>query len=65
MKRFVLYHIRWQGSTPILWLVTLIVAYLLRDALAPWAVFLAGAIAANLIGATIFFPVDRAIMRSR
>ncbi|MCM8763562.1 MAG: hypothetical protein NC927_00515 [Candidatus Omnitrophica bacterium] len=53
LKRFILYLIRWQLSTPILWLVV-------RN-LGPgiWATVLA-----NLIGGSIFFWVDRFIFTS-
>lgn len=52
--RFILYALRWQLSTPILWPV---VRYLGSDL---WAVALA-----NLIGASIFFWVDRFIFSAR
>jgi len=54
MKRFLLYLIRWQLSTPILWLV-------LRNLGAGlWQTVMA-----NLIGGSIFFWVDRFIFTSR
>jgi len=54
MKRFVLYLIRWQLSTPILWLVVRQLG----------ASFYA-TIIANLIGAAIFFWVDKFIFTSK
>lgn len=53
MKRFVLYLVRWQLSTPILWLVV--------KNMGPgiWATVIA-----NLIGGAIFFWVDRFIFTS-
>lgn len=53
MKRFILYLLRWQLSTPILWLVL----QLLGVGIWP-------AILANLIGAVIFFWVDKFIFTS-
>jgi hypothetical protein len=52
-RRFMLYLVRWQLSTPILWLVvrSLGVGF--------WSTVLA-----NLIGGTIFFWVDRFIFTS-
>ena len=52
MRRLLLYIIRWQLSTPILYVC---MARLPFDPLFKTVV-------ANLIGALIFFPVDRAIM---
>ena len=54
MKRFVLYLLRWQLSTPILWLV-------IRNLGAG----LGTTVIANLIGASIFFWVDRFIFTSK
>ena len=54
MKRFTLYLIRWQLSTPILWLV-----------LKNLGVGLWQTIIANLIGASIFFWVDKFIFTSK
>lgn len=54
MTRFVLYAVRWQCSTPILWGV-----------LALLGVGLLQTITANLIGAGIFFFVDRVIFGVR
>ncbi len=53
MKRFVLYLIRWQLSTPILWLVV-----------KQLGTSLYATIIANLIGGVIFFWVDRFIFTS-
>jgi len=55
MKRFVLYLLRWQLSTPILAMVIAWLAYL-----GEWK----AAAIANLIGGTIFFWVDRWIFKS-
>ncbi len=53
MKRFVLYMVRWQLSTPILWFVV-------RNLGAGfWST-----VVANLIGGAIFFWVDRFIFTS-
>ena len=54
MKRFVLYIIRWQLSTPILAVITAYFA---------WAGYWVAAAVANLIGACIFFWVDRWIFK--
>lgn len=54
MKRFILYLIRWQLSTPILWLVVRNLGAGL------WQT-----IVANLIGGGIFFWVDRFIFTSK
>jgi hypothetical protein len=53
MKRFIAYLIRWQLSTPILWLVVRQLGAGL------WQT-----IVANLIGGTIFFWVDKFIFTS-
>jgi hypothetical protein len=53
MKRFVLYLIRWQLSTPILWIVV-----------RKMGASLTSTIIANLIGGAIFFWVDRFIFTS-
>ena len=53
IKRFVLYLVRWQLSTPILWLVV-------RNL----GVGIWSTIIANLIGGAIFFWVDRFIFTS-
>ena len=50
MKRFILYCLRWQLSTPILAAVTAKLA---------WAGYLTAAVVANLIGAMVFFLIDR------
>ena len=52
--QFVIYLLRWQMSTPILWIV---VSYL--------GAGLGATIAANLIGGAIFFWVDRVIFGGR
>ena len=54
MKRFTLYLIRWQLSTPILWLV------LKNLGAGLWQTIIA-----NLIGASIFFWVDKFIFTSK
>ena len=54
MKRFLLYILRWQLSTPILALVTGWLA---------WMGYWYAAAVANLIGACIFFWVDRWIFK--
>ena len=54
MKRFILYLVRWQLSTPILWLV---IRHL--------GAGLTTTIIANLIGGGIFFWVDRFIFTSK
>ncbi len=56
MKKFILYLIRWQLSTPIL---AVVVAYLTH--LGEWW----AAAIANLIGGTIFFWVDKWIFREK
>ncbi len=53
MKRFLLYLVRWQLSTPILWLVVKNMGAGL------WAT-----VVANLIGGAIFFWVDKFIFTS-
>ena len=55
-RRFLLYALRWQLSTPILALVLS-----LLSTLNPW---LAAAMA-NLLGSIIFFGVDRWIFKER
>lgn len=52
VKRFSLYLLRWQLSTPILWGVL----YLLGQGLVP-------TIIANLVGGCLFFYVDRRILQ--
>ena len=54
IKRFILYLIRWQLSTPILWLV-------IRNLV----VGVYSTILANLIGGSIFFWVDKFIFTSK
>ncbi|MBL7132186.1 MAG: hypothetical protein ISS45_12440 [Candidatus Omnitrophica bacterium] len=54
IRRFVLYLIRWQLSTPILWLVV-------RNL----GVGIGSTIIANLIGGSIFFWVDKFIFTSK
>lgn len=54
MRRFILYLVRWQLSTPILWLVVRNLGAGL------WQT-----IVANLIGGAIFFWVDRFIFTSK
>lgn len=54
MKKFILYLIRWQLSTPIL----AIIVYLITDKII-------ATIVANLIGGMIFFWVDKFIFTSK
>ena len=54
MKKFLLYLLRWQLSTPILALVL----FFMKD----WNYFIA-TIVANLIGGIIFFWVDKMIFK--
>ncbi len=54
MLKFLLYVTRWQLSTPILWIV---VSHL--------GTSLEATVIANLIGASIFFWVDKVIFRAR
>jgi len=54
MKRFTLYLLRWQLSTPILWLV------IRNFGVGVWPTILA-----NFIGGAIFFWVDRFIFTSK
>jgi hypothetical protein len=54
MKKFLLYLLRWQLSTPILWL-----------AVREMGASITSTIAANLIGGCIFFWVDRFIFTSK
>ena len=54
MRRFVLYLVRWQLSTPILWLVV-------RNLGAS----MGATVIANLIGGAIFFWIDRFIFTSK
>ena len=54
IRRFILYLFRWQLSTPILWLVV-------RNL----GVGISSTVIANLIGASIFFWVDRFIFTSK
>jgi len=54
MKRFSLYLLRWQLSTPILWFVVS------KLGVGIWATVIA-----NLVGGMIFFWVDRFIFTSR
>lgn len=50
MKKFLLYLLRWEASTPVLALCTFLLAARLGDI---WAAFVA-----NAIGACIFYAVD-------
>jgi len=54
MKKFILYLIRWQLSTPILWLVVK------QLGTSVWSTIIA-----NLIGGAIFFWVDQFIFTSK
>jgi hypothetical protein len=56
MKKFFLYQFRWQLSTPILAIVVQNTAHL---------GFWTSAVIANIIGASIFFWVDRWIFRNK
>ena len=56
LKKYALYLIRWQLSTPILAVVVAYFAYL-----GEWA----SAALANLIGGLIFYHVDRLIFRDK
>lgn len=53
MRRFILYLLRWQLSTPILWL-----------AVRKLGAGLSSTVIANLIGGAIFFWIDRFIFTS-
>lgn len=55
MIRFILYLIRWQLSTPILWGVLKVML--------PYTEELIATIIANLIGGCIFFWIDKWIFR--
>lgn len=55
MKKFLLYLLRWEASTPVLALCTFLLAARLGDI---WAAFVA-----NAIGACIFYAVDRRIFK--
>lgn len=54
VKKFIIYIFRWQLSTPILWLVV-----------HRLGVGIASTVIANLIGASIFFWVDRFIFKAK
>ncbi|MCM8792286.1 MAG: hypothetical protein NC826_03965 [Candidatus Omnitrophica bacterium] len=54
LRRFILYLIRWQLSTPVLWLVV-----------RKLGVGISSTIIANLIGGTIFFWIDKFIFTSK
>ena len=56
MKKFLLYLLRWQLSTPILALVL----FFMKD----WNYFIA-TIVANLIGGIIFFWIDKMIFKEK
>ena len=56
MSKLIFYILRWQLSTPILYLVMANVPYLGT---------LGKTILANLIGALIFFPVDELIFKKK
>ena len=55
--RFILYLLRWQLSTPILYLVLRIML--------PYTSELFATIVANLIGGCVFYFVDREIFRKK
>lgn len=54
MLKFLLYVMRWQLSTPILWVVV-----------SQLGTSLEATVIANLVGASIFFWVDKVIFRGR
>ena len=56
MKKFLLYLLRWQLSTPILALIL----FMLKD-----CNYLIATIVANLIGGIIFFWIDKWIFRDK
>lgn len=59
MKKFILYSIRWQLSTPILWgVLSLFPLIGITDSLV-------NTIIANLIGASIFFFIDKKIFKEK
>ena len=60
LRRYILYLIRWQCSTPIL---APVIAYFKQSPIWGTADDWIGAIVANLIGGLIFFWVDRWIFR--
>ena len=55
MKKFLLYLLRWEASTPVLALCTFLLSARIGDF---WAAFVA-----NAIGAAIFFWVDKKIFK--
>jgi hypothetical protein len=55
MKKFLLYLLRWEASTPVLALCTFLLSARIGDL---WAAFVA-----NAIGAAIFFWVDKKIFK--
>lgn len=57
MKKFVLYLLRWQASTPILALCLFLLTARMSEF---WATVIA-----NLIGGCIFFFVDKKIFKSK
>ena len=57
VKKFVLYLLRWEASTPVLALCTFLLSARIGDF---WAAFVA-----NAIGAAIFFWVDRLIFKEK
>ena len=57
MKRFLLYLLRWQGSSPLLWFCLVYITPILGGL---WAT-----IASNLIGGIIFFYIDKFIFTSK
>lgn len=57
MNKLVLYIIRWQLSTPVL--------YLCMKLLSPKTNMVFATIISNFIGALIFFPIDKWIIRRK
>jgi len=55
-KAFLLYQLRWQCSTP----VFLIIGAVLTS-LSYWEII----VISNIIGATIFFPIDKYILKEK
>ena len=57
MKKFLLYMLRWQLSTPIL----AVVLYLVIDTCGElWSTIIA-----NVVGGLLFFPLDKLIFKQR
>jgi len=56
MKRFILYVLRWECSTPVLWVV--------MELMTNWPAWKV-AIIANFMGACIFFKLDKWIFKKK